>query len=371
MNKKILIIELHHKLGGGQIHSLNMYKTMIKNGCDVQMLVPHNTEITRQLENQEFAHIKTKILKFELIKPVYKLILAAKLISLYKKLKFDVIHCNKDMELWAAKQVAKRYPVKIVFTRHVSKPFKIKQIKNINGLICVNPNVLKTAQSLNLQHTLQIKNFAFIPPFFEESKFIDYKSNKTRVEFFKDSFGLSIQEIPILCLIGNLSKRKNQEVLIQAMHELIHKRNRKVQTVFAGTGSQEHKLKILAKSLGVADYCYFLGFTNKTNELIFHSDIKVVPSRVEPFGIVFLEAALLRKPIIGTIGTGAELTIKHEYSGLLFDASDVKALADAIEKILSNPDFGKMLGENAFVHVIQNYSNQVKFEKLLDFYKNV
>ena len=371
MNKKILIIELHHKLGGGQVHSLNMYKTMIKNGCDVNILLPHNTEITKQLEDQGFAHIKTKILRFELIKPIYKLILAAKLFSLYKKLKFDVIHCNKDMELWAAKQVAKKYPVKVIFTRHVSKPFKIKQIKNIAGLICVNPNTLKTAENLNVEHNLQIKNFAFIPPFFEESKFIDYTSNKTRVEFFKDSFGLTIQETPILCLIGNLSKRKNQEALIHAMHELIYKRNCKVQTVFAGTGSQEYKLKVLAKRLGVAEFCYFLGFTNKTNELIFHSDIKVVPSKVEPFGIVFLEAALLRKPIIGSIGTGAELTIKHEYSGLLFDASDVMALADAIEKILSNPDFGKMLGENAFTHVIQNYSNQVKFEKLFDFYKNI
>lgn len=371
MNKKILIIELHHKLGGGQVHSLNMYKTMLENGCDVQILVPHNTEITRQLEAAGLAHIKTKILKFELIKPVYKLILAVTLFSLYKKLKFDVIHCNKDMELWAAKQVAKKYPVKVVFTRHVSKPFKANQIKNINGLICVNPNTLLVAENLNSKKNLQIKNFDFIPPFFEESKFINYKSDKKREDFFKENFGVMIKKIPILCLIGNLSKRKNQEVLIRAIHELIYNRNRAVQAVFAGTGSQESYLKSLAKNLGVADYCYFLGFTNKTNELIFHSDIKIVPSKVEPFGIVFLEAALLKKPIIGTIGTGAELTVKHELSGLLFEANDVKALVDAIERILCNPEFGRILGENAFAHVLQNYSNQVKFQKLLTFYKNI
>lgn len=367
MNKKILIVELHHRLGGGQVHSLNKYKMLLKSNQDVLILVPHNTEITKQLEKEGLPHIKTRILRSEFIRPVYKIALAIKLFFICKKYKVDVIHCNKDIEIDAAKLVAKKYPVKIVFTRHVTKPLNIKRVRDIDGFIGVNPEIVSTAKNLNLN----IKTFEFIPPFFDENKYINYCPSQTRSAFFEESFKIKLKNCPILCIIANLSDLKNQEIVIKALAKLINQKNTPAQLVLAGIGSQKLYYKNLAKKLEIQDYVYLIGFTDMIPDLLFHSDIKILPSKREGLPITITEAALMKKPIIGTFKTGTEYVIKHEKTGLLFNFDDVETLTSHIERLIENPQFAKELGENACDFVTKNLSNQSKLEKLINFYQRI
>ncbi len=372
LKSKVLIVELHRRFGGGQAYSLSFYKTLLINGYEASILVPAGKDITKKLESQNLPCIKTNILRLGFIKPIYQLALAVKLYLVCKKNKINLIHCNKDVELWSAKLVAKLLKIRVVFTRHVLKPLKnLKRIKNVSGIICVNPDVAKNIETLNKSLSLNIKTVAFIPPFFDEEKFIKHKSLQNKDDFFKQNFNVELKKCPIISVIANLSVAKNQQILFHSIAKLINEKHKLVQVVLAGAGSQMSYYKRLAEQLLISEYVHFLGFTDKTADVLFYSDMMVFPSKLEGFGIVLMEAALMKKPIISTFGSGPEYIVKHEHTGLLFNYNDSLTLAEHIELLIENPEIGGNLSKNAYDFVIQNLSNQAKFEKMDLVYKSL
>ena len=371
-NNKVLIVELHRRFGGGQAYSLSLHKTLLANGYESNILVPKGKEITEMLEAQNIPCVKTNILRLGFIKPIYQIALAIKLYLVCKKNKINVIHCNKDIELWSAKLVVKLLNLRVVFTRHVLKPLKkLKRIKDIAGIVCVNPDVAKNIENLNKNLSLNIKTIAFIPPFFDEEKFIKHKSIQSKDDFFKQNFNIELKKCPVISVIANLSVAKNQQVLLHAMAKLINEKHKFVQAVLAGAGSQRSFYERLAEKLGITEYVHFLGFTDKTADVLFHSDMMVLSSKLEGFGIVLMEAALMKKPIISTFGSGPEYVVKHGHTGLLFNWNDASTLTEQIQLLIESPEYGKKLSENAYNFVIQNLSNQAKFEKMDLVYKSL
>ena len=156
-----------------------------------------------------------------------------------------------------------------------------------------------------------------------------------------------------------------------AVADLIHKRSINIQVMLAGQGQYLEKIKSLAKQLNVNKYVHFLGRTDLIPELFYHSNIKVLASKSEAFGIVLLEAALMRCPLIGTSGTGMENVIKHGKTGLLFKKGDAQDLADKIENLLKDTKLQKQLSDNTFNFVCENFLPEIGLKKIIDFYLNV
>lgn len=373
MSNKILIVDMHRRFGGGQMHSLCKLKMLKENGFDAHILISSDKRFRNKLSELGLYFTKTNMRAFYFLKPAFKIALAIKLFFMCKKHKFEIVHCNSDYELGAARLVANFLPIKTVFTRHVVKRLKYKKIKNLDGFIGVNPAIIEQAKNLNDQHNLGIKKFEFIAPFFKEETFINFSTSQTRDEFFEKNFNLKLKNCPILCTVASLSLNKNQQILFKAMAYLIHTKKREVQAVLAGFGSQENSYKKMVKDLDIEQSVHFLGFTDKVADILYHSDIKVLPSRVgaEGFPISVIEASILKKPVIGTYGAGTDYAIRHEQTGLLFNPNDYLTLAAHIEKLIDNPDFAKQMAENAHKFVLENFTNQAKFEKLIKFYSDV
>ena len=76
-------------------------------------------------------------------------------------------------------------------------------------------------------------------------------------------------------------------------------------------------------------------------------DVIVHASEQEPFGIVVIEAMSLGKPVIATTPGGPREVLIHETSGLLVPHGEAQALADAIRRLLSDPDLAAKLGNEA------------------------
>ena len=105
----------------------------------------------------------------------------------------------------------------------------------------------------------------------------------------------------------------------------------------------------LSSELGIQDKVEFLGQLphDKVMEYMAICDIFSLPSWRESLGLVYLEAMLHGKPIIGCQGQGVDGLIKDRETGLITKPKDVESIIEVMDFLLSNPDKAIMIGEEA------------------------
>ncbi len=370
INKKnILLINSNHKAcGGGEVYTISLYENLLNQGHNVKILIVKNSKLEQRLQKQKLSYFAYK--KIEIFKSSIQPGLSSAIFKICKEHNIQIVHCNLHRETLYLAKARELLPVKVVLTRHLSDPIKTKYLKNLDGIIAVNSQIKNYLKEEIKKKNLPIKTLKRIPPFFDEQKFISFKPTENKKEFFKKNFDIEIKDLPIISEVAWINDNKNQLLLLKAAAELIHKKKQPVQIVLAGSGEIQ-KLKLLAKKLEIAEYVFTLGFTNKIPEILFHSDLKILPSKQEAFGIALLEAALMKKPLIGSSNTGMVDIIKHHKTGLLFKNNDLNSLIEQIESLIDHPDLQNTLGENAYEFVVQNFSTKQSLEKIERFYTNV
>lgn len=120
--------------------------------------------------------------------------------------------------------------------------------------------------------------------------------------------------------------------------------------VFAGDGVLRPALESEANSLGIASRVRFLGFTNQSGlpETYTASDIMVLPSEYEPFGLIVNEAMLCRCPVIVSDRVGARFDlVKEGETGFVFPCGDVDALAATLRQALIDRGVLRRMGDAA------------------------
>jgi glycosyltransferase involved in cell wall biosynthesis len=372
MNKKriLLINSSHEPIAGAEVYIIALYKNLIKKGHTVFLLVTQHAPFQKELQKQHIPHQtyrKTVLFKKIKIQPGLRRTIQ----SICKTYNIQIIHCNAGREVIAAKKVAKKLSVKTVLTLHLDKVPKAKYMKNMDGIISVNADNTKRLQQINKEKKLHTKKIVYIPPFFENKTFETFQTTQNKITFFKKEFGIILQNSPLLCTIARLHKDKNITLLLKALHILIYKKNISVQLALAGDGPCKQHLKTLTKTLHLERYVYFLGNTDKVANILFHSDIKVLTSRKEGFGISLLEAALMKKPMIGATNTGMTNIIKHNQTGLLFKNNNLKSLIEQLEILLQNSNLGKQFGETAYKFINQEFSPEKLTTQMEAFYKTL
>jgi phosphatidylinositol alpha-1,6-mannosyltransferase len=167
----------------------------------------------------------------------------------------------------------------------------------------------------------------------------------------------------IVFTLSRLVKRKGHANLMRALSGLGSEYN--VEYVIGGTGEEEKNLRALAKELGIAKHVHFTGRIEDDELPKYYAacDVFAMPNRyvegemnVEGFGIVFLEANAAGKPVIGGDSGGTVDAIIDGETGFLVDPDDVSDIASALEKLLSNEDMAKRLGEAGRLRVERRFT---------------
>ena len=117
--------------------------------------------------------------------------------------------------------------------------------------------------------------------------------------------------------------------------------------VFAGDGAERKNLELRALELGIADRVRFLGFLNQSQlpSAYGASDVLVLPSLFEPFGLVVNEAMLCGLPVVVSDRVGAKFDlVRPDENGYVFPAGDINALAAILREILTDPLKRERLG---------------------------
>ncbi len=163
------------------------------------------------------------------------------------------------------------------------------------------------------------------------------------------------QESPVIGAIGRMVWQKGFEFLIRAIPEVIQAVP-DVKFIFVGDGPLRGKLGALSEELGVRDKVIFAGFRNDIKEVLSAVDLLAVPSLLEGFPMITLEAMAMARPIIATHIDGTTEQITDGENGIIVPPKDHIALAEAILRLIQDKEFSKKLGVTARQRVKQRFS---------------
>lgn len=156
---------------------------------------------------------------------------------------------------------------------------------------------------------------------------------------------------PILVCIGRLDEQKGFERAIEAL-AVIRARLPTARLIIAGHGELRQVLERRAAALGVANAVEMMGWVQPRDVpvLLNRASVVVVPSRWESFSLVALEAAQMGRPVVAFRVGGLPEVVAERLTGLLVDAGDTAALADALLRVLLNPGEAAEMGRRAREH---------------------
>lgn len=125
-----------------------------------------------------------------------------------------------------------------------------------------------------------------------------------------------------------------------------------------GSGKMELELRKLVHDKGLENF-QFLGDRQDVASILTQSEVLVLTSRQEAFGIVLLEAMAVGCPVIAARAAGPIVIIQNGVNGLLVEIRDVTGFVNAINQVLSDPELAGRLAENAHRSVRQYDVNTV------------
>lgn len=187
-----------------------------------------------------------------------------------------------------------------------------------------------------------------VPYAVENSRFEEgaHLSGDDRARFRRD-LNLPPPEVPVILFLSKLTGRKRPLDLLQAFRRVRRSRQTRAALAFVGAGPEEERLKRYAVRHEVPDV-HFLGFRNQSELPAIYgiSDVFVLPSQNEPWGLVVNEAMCAGLPIVVTeeVGAAADLVREGE-NGFSYPTGNVRVLADRLARLVSSPSLRRRMGE--------------------------
>src|SRR5689334_6784146 len=242
----------------------------------------------------------------------------------------NVIHAHSTLPGgWAALGLGRRTGIPVVLTEH-SSPYTMhlttelkrqlvcETLRDVNRVVAVSPTL--AAQLSEVQPGVEIEIIG----------------EMVRTDFFVPGNGVKHSHGTTFFVAARLAEEKGLPHLIKAVHLLVEKGLNAFDLVIGGDGPIRRDLEDMVQTLGISNYCRFLGSLNRDEVRagMQACDVFVLSSLRETFGIVVGEAMGCGKPVIATRCGGPEFTV-NEQTGVLVDVGSPESLATAMEEFIS------------------------------------
>ncbi len=259
--------------------------------------------------------------------------------KIIEKNKYEIIHCHSPiggvLTRLAAKK-ARNDGTKVIYTAHGFHFYKGASIINwmlfypiekfcakyTDMIITINHEDYNTAQKFKNTRIIYIPGIGV-----DTNKNVEITREEKRKEL-----NLSNNEF-VLLSVGELSKRKNHKVVIEALSKI---ENKSITYVICGKGELDKYLEEKAKKLNVK--LKLLGFRKDVDEIYRIADLFIFPSLQEGLPVALMEAMSHGLPVVCSKIRGNSDLIKNGEGGYLIDAREIDGFAKAIDKIMNIKD---------------------------------
>ncbi len=271
----------------------------------------------------------------------YELALSSKLVDMVKLHRIELMHVHYAIPHayagYMAKQMLKEEGIEIpmVTTLHGTDITLVGNHPFYKPAVTfsINKSDIVTSVSKSLRNeTLKLFNITndieVIPNFIELNKTID----DTSIPCYRSVIAKENERV--ITHISNFRKVKRIPDVIKIFHKIQQQIPAKLMMV--GDGPEKEKAERLCLELGIQDKVIFFGNSNEIDRILSYSDLFLLPSETESFGLAALEAMALSVPVISSNSGGLPEVNFDGISGYLSDVGDVEEMAENAIKILKN-----------------------------------
>lgn len=178
----------------------------------------------------------------------------------------------------------------------------------------------------------------------------------------------------VIGTIKTFEKHYGVDFLIDAF-SLVKKKypDKSLKLLLVGKGTQREFLEEKVKRLGIENDTFFTGYINHSDVQNYHNmiDIYVAMSLTESFGVAVLEASACGKPVVVSNVGGLPEVVEHEKTGFIVEKANSKKLAEALGKLICNPELMIGMGNEGRNKVIKEYNWKESVKKMISIYEKI
>ncbi|WP_369900346.1 N-acetyl-alpha-D-glucosaminyl L-malate synthase BshA [Bacillus manliponensis] len=301
--------------------------------------------------------------------PPYDLALASKMAEVAEREQLDILHVHYAIPHAICAYLAKQMigdKVKIVTTLHGTDITVLGSDPSLNNLIRfgIEQSDVVTAVSQSLiEETYELvrpkKEIQTVYNFIDERVYF-----KRDMSQFKKEYDIADDE-KVCIHISNFRKVKRAQDVVQSFALIAQQVKAKL--LLVGDGPELCTIVQLVKKLGIEDRVLFLGKQDNVAELLAMSDLMLLLSEKESFGLVLLEAMACGVPCIGTNVGGIPEVIQHGETGYICEVGDIKTVANEAILLLQDEILHEKMAERS-MEVVQE---QFRSENIVSQYEKI
>jgi len=271
----------------------------------------------------------------------YELALSSKLVDMVKLHKIDLLHVHYAIPHAYAGYMAKKMLeeegiiIPMVTTLHGTditlvgnhpfyKPAVTFSINNSDAVTSVSQSLKDdTLRLFDIKNEIDV-----VPNFIDTEKYNNKYSDKER-DF------IATKDEKIITHISNFRKVKRIDNVIEIFNRI--QKEMPAKLIMVGEGPEKKPAERLCRELGISEKVMFVGNSHEVDKILCFSDLFVLPSEHESFGLVALEAMACGVPVISSNAGGLPEVNIQGVSGFLSDVGDVDEMSENAIKILECP----------------------------------
>ena len=359
---KIAIV-CYPTFGGSGVIATELGMSLAKKGHVIHF-ISYKRPVRLDLDDENIFFHEVHVPKYPLFHyQPYELALSSMLVELVKLYQIDLLHVHYAIPHAYAASMAKHMlleqgiKIPLVTTLHGSditlvgshpfyKPAVTYSINNSDIITTVSKSLQKDTFSFFNIH----KEVRIIPNFINVSYYSSIKIDCKRNDYASDV------EM-IISHVSNFRPVKRVLDVIESFNKISKIIPSKLMMI--GDGPDKTKAEKLAYEYGLLDKVKFLGKTQEVAEILCFSDLMILPSQTESFGLAALEAMISSTPVISTNSGGLPELNVHGKTGFLVEIGDIDAISKYSVKILSDKKALIKMKKEAYLHSIKYDINLV------------
>lgn len=366
----IIGIVCYPTYGGSGVVATELGLELSKRGHEVHFIT-YNQPVKLNLFNNNIHYHEVIVPDYPLFHyQPYELALSSKIVDMVQLHKIDILHVHYAIPhayaAYMSKQMLKTRGINlpIVTTLHGtditlvgSHPYYKNAVEfSINNSDAVT-SVSKDLKRDTLSFFNIKKNIEVIPNFVDLEKYIHVHENCNRGV-------LANEDEKIITHISNFRKVKRIDDVINSFNLINKEINSKL--ILLGDGPERIKAEKLCDELNLNEKVLFLGASNETAKILCLSDVFILASTTESFGLVALEAMASSVPVVSTNSGGLPEVNKDGFSGYLSDVGDINNMAKNAIKILK--DSTKLIN---FKKNAKQQANKFDVHNIVPYYEDI
>ncbi|MCB9360535.1 MAG: N-acetyl-alpha-D-glucosaminyl L-malate synthase BshA [Flavobacteriales bacterium] len=339
--------------GGSGVVATELGKALASKGHKVHFIT-YQQPVRLDIFSENIFYHEVKVSDYPLFDyQPYELVLTSKLVDVVKFEKLDILHVHYAIPHASAAYMAQHIlanegiTIPFITTLHGTDITLVGKDASFEPVItfAINESNAVTAVSESLKQDtyehFDIKRDIHVIPNFiclEEQVF------KGCTNDLRKSFAPNGEKV--LIHISNFREVKRVQDVIK-IFDLVRKET-PTKLILVGDGPERHKMEELCRELHACDAIKFLGKVKDTERVLAATDLFLLPSQTESFGLAALEAMAAKVPVISTNTGGLPEVNKQGFSGFLSNVGDVEDMANNALKILANEETLTTFKNNAF-----------------------